>query len=310
MSRRRTEELSIISDSPKRRPYASKISFIIGGGSKYNFDGEACLLFENDYITKIKPENSGRHDRDQQLQTLTATIEGFSTASEAEKMGLKLTLSVLWAAISINWPIKLAYHTPQPCMVFDRTISKGLTLSCFATATVTSPPKMVSGLLEQILSKDIELDKNLLLSMELFASAKMEMSERAKFISLVSSIEPLATAKSYENKELEELVDKLILKIKDGVSLDKSAKDSITTRAKKLCQESVSQSIRRLVGKYIPNNKEVLRKIDEAYKIRSRILHTGSFDADLDEKSSEIEEIIRFIYSRIIGEDLLFPVKL
>ena len=113
------KEICIISESTKRRPYASKIKFVLPDGLGYGFDGECSLLLDCNFIVRIKPE----HGNDKQTfgkQRLTAIIEGFATACEAEKMGLKLSMALLWAAVSQKWPLRLDYHTPQPCMVFDR----------------------------------------------------------------------------------------------------------------------------------------------------------------------------------------------
>jgi len=60
-----------------------------------------------------------------------------------------------------------------------------------------------------------------------------------------------------------------------------------------------------LVKKYIPDNPKVVKSVTEAYKIRSDILHDGTSDTDLDEKSNELEDIIRYIYGKILELPLL-----
>ncbi len=101
VSKRKAQEINVIVNSPKRRPYASKISLVLGEGMEYGFDGEACLLTNEAFIVKVKPENEKINEKGKALQKLTATIEGFPTAGKAEQMGLKLSLALLWAAVHI-----------------------------------------------------------------------------------------------------------------------------------------------------------------------------------------------------------------
>lgn len=310
MNKRKAEEIEAIADSPKRRPYASKISLVLGEGLEYGFDGEACLLIDENCIVRIKPENEKISEKGKVLQKLTATIEGFATAGRAEQMGLKLSLALLWTAVSKKWPLKLDYHTPQPCMVFDRTQMRGLRFSGQASLHVRSSANKVSELINKVLSKEIEFDPKLLISMELFASARLESTERAKFIGLVSALEPLASQKSYGNQEFDTLISSFISQVNQIDSIPENIKNSISGRARSLNSESISQAITRFVGKYFPGNSKIIKSVKEAYDIRSSILHEGTFDADLDEKGKLLEDVIRHIYSKILGLDLLFPVDI
>jgi hypothetical protein len=66
-------------------------------------------------------------------------------------------------------------------------------------------------LINEIFSDDnIEVEEKLLVSMELFTSAKLETTDRAKFVGLVSAFEPLAQSEAYGNPELEKLVDNFL----------------------------------------------------------------------------------------------------
>ena len=306
MSKKKIEEIKVISENPNRRPYASQIAMILGEGFEFGFDGEACLLTEEKFIVRIFPEKEKKKKDGKKQQKLIATIEGFTTAGQAEQMGLKLSLALLWSAVSKKWPLKLDYHTPQPCMVYDRTRKRGgLRFSGHLSLHVRSDANKVAELIDQILSKKFDVDPNLLISMELFASARLESTERAKFIGLVSSLEPLASQESYNNQEIENLVNEFIHQLNEILSINENVKNSIAGRARMLCNESISQSVIRLVENYIPDNPKVVESIVEAYKIRSNILHYGTFDADLDEKSNELEDIIRYIYGKILELPLL-----
>jgi len=309
MSKKKNEEIKVIFESPNRRPYASKIAMILGEGLEFGFDGEACLLTEEKCIVRISPDKEETKKDGKKLQKLNATIEGFATASQAELMGLKLSLALLWSAVSRKWPVRLDYHTPQPCMVYDRTQNRGgFHCVCVASGSLhlrDDPNKTIAKLINQILSKKIDVDPNLLISMELFTSARLETTERTRFVGLVSSLEPLASQESYKNREIDDLVRKFIDQLSKITSINKNIKNSITGRARELCKESISQSIVKLVEKYIPDNPEVVKSVTEAYKIRSDILHDGTSDTDLDEKSNELEDIIRYIYGKILELPLL-----
>lgn len=260
MDKKSSLEIHTISKSPKRRPYAAKIAIALPEGLEYGFDGETSLLLERPYVVSIKPNSS---------QNFIATVEGFPTAGEAERAGLRLSMALLWAAISRKWPLKLEYHTPQPCMVYDRTQNYGGGFS-------------------------------------FFASARLETTERSKFIGLVSALEPLATLENFDNTELDDIVSSFVSEIDKAESIPESVKSSVRSRANYLKSESISQAITRFVSSHFDNQQDVLEIVRDAYNTRSRILHEGVYDADLDEKGNKLEDIIRQIYSKILDIDLLF----
>ena len=162
-------------------------------------------------------------------------------------------------------------------------------------------------LVNQIFSDDnIEVEEKLLVSMELFTSAKLETSDRAKFVGLVSALEPLAQQEPYANQELEKLVNSFVNQLTD-TSIPDNIKRSVEGRIRDLKKESISQAIQRIVQESsIPANEkeEAVSIIKEAYKIRSKILHEGARYTDLEQKSNEIENIIRQIYSHHLKRDL------
>ena len=302
------EEKKMISEHPERRPYASKIDFILEVGTEYKFEGEACLLLKAPYVVRIKPkqnEQLGHH------QCLTATIEGFSSAGEAENMGLKLTQSILWSVISRKFHLRLLYHTPQPSIVFDRTLTKnnGIRLSSHTSATLIASTTYIVDLIEQALTNIDEIDPRLLISMELFTSAKLESTERTRFIGLVSSLEPLIIQEPYNDPGLDKLVRDFIEAL-DKTPLSVSHKASVSGRVNELKKESISHSVKRYVNSYFPDKPEIAETVLEAYNIRSKLLHEGSFDADIDEKAEKLEDIIRLIYGKILNLDLMTPAKI
>ena len=88
-------------------------------------------------------------------------------------------------------------------------------------------------------------------------------------------------------KELKSIISKK--------NYDDKIKNSILGRLDGLKKESVSQSIKRTIEKYFPNNNETLETIIDAYNTRSKILHEGLIDPDINIKNYKVEEIIRQI---------------
>ena len=305
MSKKKPEPRQIIDESPKRHPYGAKVGIILDVGDELGFNGEACLLVDdNKSIVRISPLQDESQLGRQQPQKLDVYVEGFATAGEAELKGLKLSLALLWEAVSRKHPLRLDYHTPRPCMVYDRTQESGSGCMATASATVVMNSSRMVELVNQIFSANIDVDEKLLVSMELFASARLETTERARFVGLVSSLEPLAQSEAYENAELKELVDSFVAQLKKTTSISENIKSSLNGRINGLKKESISQAIRRLVKEHFPENPDAVSTVEEAYDIRSKILHQGAFDAYLAQKSNEIEDIIRQIYSRILKLDL------
>jgi len=231
-------------------------------------------------------------------------VEGFSTAGEAEKIGLKVALGLLWGAVSRQFAAKLLYSTPLPCSVYDRTKSKGLMMTGHATIEIGLGISGIVGPLESIISSKSPADLKLLIAMELFASSRLETTARSRFVGMVSSLEPLADQQKYQHPEL----DRLISSFKNELSsstIPSEIANIIKNRIDSLKIESVSGAIRRLVRQLLPNEPESLEIIDEAYNIRSRILHDGATDSDLELKGREVEAVIRRIFDEIIKSEYL-----
>ncbi|MBW4423405.1 MAG: hypothetical protein KME50_02805 [Nostoc desertorum CM1-VF14] len=291
-----------IADKPKLRPYGSKVDIILGGDSQFGFDGESCLILGNELIVRLIP----RQNKKFEFQKFTAYLEGFATASEAEEAGLKFAMSVLWAAVSLRCPLRLEYHTPLPCVVYDRTSHEGM--SSYFALSFTSGASLVVEVLEQSFTSNIPINnKRLLVSMELFAAARLEATERAKFIGLVSALEPLAEQKKFEYPDLKKIVKDTLNKVQDSLDLPDDIKRSLEGSIRNLTRESVSHAIKHLIITHLTGDKIALEILEEAYTIRSKILHEGAFYPDLQDKSYKIENVIRRLYSAILGYELRDP---
>lgn len=304
VSQKRLSKRHLIAEISDRRPYGSKVKIILSDAHHFGFDGESCLLLSNDLIIRLIPQKNNKFE----VQNFTAIVEGFATATEAEQAGLRFAMSVLWAAVSLKCPLRLEYHTPLPCVVYDRMPrSELLVLGGGVSQMLTSSSSLIVEMLEQTFDSNVPIDQKLLVSMELFAAARLEATERTRFVGLVSALEPLAEQEKIEQPALLAIVENTLKNVRESLDIPSDLKPSLEGRIQDLTRESVSQAINRLLGIYLQGDTTALKIVREAYSIRSKILHEGSTDADLSEKSSEIEDIIRRLYSAIVGYELRIP---
>lgn len=294
--RRKENERDIIALSPGRRPYGAKLTLMLEKHTNFNISGECSLLVTPEIHLRIKPKKP-RHVNENDWDIFA---EGFSSASEAEEFGTKLALGLLWTAIRGRYSARLVYHTPLPCVVYDRIQSKSRPSSS-ATLSMSMGIDNVICPLNNVIGCDSKVDPRLLIAMEIFAGARLETTERAKFVGIVSAIEPIAVQEKYEDDKLTTLLTNFKEQLK-GSELDASVITSLCGRIDQLRLESVSRAIRRLVENWLPDDTEAVAIIEDAYNLRSKILHDGSTDADLKEKSRKAEDIIRRIFELKISE--------
>jgi hypothetical protein len=298
MGKDNNKEKNMIAGSISRRPYGAKLSVVLDDSTRVVLDGEVCLLTDTDYIVKMRPHHSTQADSTSRCRAWDILIEGFATAGEAERKGLEITFGILWGAISARYSVRLQYETPLPCIIYDRTRS-GSHLSASATCVLIKPSAAIANAINDGLASEELGNAKLLLAMELFASARQELTERSRFIGLVSSLEPLAEQKI----QCEEVVD-IVNQFKDqvkGLNIPRQTETSLLGRIEGLATESVSSSIRHLIEVALPGDKEALNIVEDAYNLRSRILHEGTTDADLNQKSRGIESVIRRVIAYKAG---------
>lgn len=296
---RKEKERRVIAEFPNRRPYGAKLALLLEKQTTFRIDGECTFLVSPDIHLRIKPTNF----KQESGYGWEVVVDGFATASEAEQMGLKVALGLLWTAIQGRYSAKLIYHTPLPCVVYDRQQSRGVTLSAEATLSGIRGPERLVASLNQVLSSQNTVNSRLLVAVEIFASAKLESTERTKFIGLVSALEPLAVQKRYDDEKLHSLLKSFSEQVSDS-ELDSTIKGSLNGRINQLKFESVSRSIKRLVEETLPGDSEAVSIVQDAYDLRSKILHEGSTDADIQEKSRDVEEIVRKILETKIRKEM------
>ena len=302
MNKKPPDNRLIIYDSTNQLPYGAQVAVILDETDKFNFAGEASLLLDDKQsIVRVVPCGEKIRYKGRISQKLDLYVEWFATVEEAEEKKSKLLLALLWAAISRKHPLLVDYQTS---LIYDRTQHGGTIGGVSDQLHLEMNSCRLVDLVNQIFSDDnIEVEEKLLVSMELFTSAKLETTDRAKFVGLVSALEPLVQQEHYANQELEKLVNSFVKQLTD-TSIPDNIKRSVEGRIRDLKKESISQAIQRIVQESLPANEKAVSIIKDAYNIRSTILHEGSTDADLEQKSKEIENIIRQIYSHRLKRDL------
>lgn len=298
-TRRQINERKAIEQRPKRRPYASKVSFELNRGG-FEFPESCTVLARNGSVIELNVATGKGVDEPRQVNV---AIRGFASASVAEENGLKLSQAILWAAITRRVPLRLNYHTPYPSIVYDRTLLKcGRDFSMTADAYVHSKFDHFVESLKDLFDRDDPLDRKLLVSMELFTSARLEATERTRFLSMVSSLEPIAVQRDHA-PAVAEMVDGFLQQLSD-TTIDESVRNSLHGSIQRLKQESVGFAIKRMIRELLPDDSTAVDLVTHAYNIRSSLLHDGQADADLDVITQDLEQLIRRLIAVRLGRQL------
>jgi hypothetical protein len=232
-------------------------------------------------------------------------LEGFETEEVASSAGAKLVDALLWTAIKLKFPVMIDCASTTRHSVYDRRGGAGFSAKGYGTAGWDS-----ERFLDELRSAYDSLrtaEPALLLSMEILAGARMETSERAKFIACVSALEPLAQAQEL-SAETQAFVDSCLAALPQPVGEETPEHASLKGRLKQLKHESIRQAIKRVIRAEFPGDRSVLTDVDRAYGIRSELVHEGRAldpEVDLPSLTERILGVLRRIYARRLKQDLL-----
>jgi hypothetical protein len=294
------EERAIILRQPNKRPYGARASIHVQTIGALGNAEQVCVSLPTGAFLSIEPARTAPWEGGRKF---TVTLEGFPTAASAEAAGRRLVQALLWMAISTDSPLRLEYLTYEPASVFERNRSTGAT--CEGYAEVGHSPGVVFGELHDAYALLPEPDEKLLLSMEIFCAARLESSQRAVFLALVSALEPLAR-EAFLGDEVAAYVDDCISRLRASSVLS-GLKPSLEGRLRHLGHESIRQALLRLARETLPSQPDAEQTIDDAYALRSQIIHSGvpaDLDVDLERESREISIIIRAMYASILKRKL------
>jgi hypothetical protein len=76
--------------------------------------------------------------------------------------------------------------------------------------------------------------------------------------------------------------------VRSNSDIPPELKPSLEGRLRQLRQESIGQALRRLVRDALPNQPKASQVIDDAYALRSQLIHSGvpaDLDVDLERES-------------------------
>ncbi len=117
---------------------------------------------------------------------------------EAEQAGKMLALSLLWVAASKQVTLTFERWTGNfPFSVRDRTKSAGMEMRAEGHPFREVKPEEFHAIAEKAFKLHVDVPPFLLTSMEFFAAARLEITERARFISLMTALEALSVQQDY-----------------------------------------------------------------------------------------------------------------
>ena len=294
------EERSLILARDQRRKYGARLVFQVQRAEYIGGLENVTLLFEDGTLASIEPGRTLEWEGGKRYQI---EVNAYPTASEAEEAGMRTAQALLLTAVSLNFGLRLNYHSHEPPTVFDRTVSKGS--SSWIEGFTSWPQDVVLKELATALAVPLG-DRRLLLSMELFVAAVLESNDRARFVMAVSALEPLAAQQNL-GSEVAAVVDELSDKLAAADAIPRELRESLQGRLRQLKQESVRQALKRLCGQWLPGEPDAWKKLDKAYGLRSEMLHEGrpqDLDMLLSEETMKISNLLRRIYQQVYGYPL------
>ena len=296
-------ERQLILNRDHRRKYGVCLTFQVQRAEYLGGLENVTLLLADGTLARIRPDRSLEWEGAKRYEM---ELIGFPTASEAEEAGLQMAHALLLSAVSMDFGLRLSYQSHKPPAVFDRTASIGTLIS--GEFCSSWPQEVVLDELERAIASPIR-DRRLLLSMELFSAAALESNDRARFVMVVSALEPLAGQQDM-GLEVSRAVDSLCVQFDADPSVPSTVRESVRGRLLQLKRESVRQALKRLCAAWFPSEPAAWTNIDRAYDLRSELLHEGrpnDLDVLLQEETRSIAGYLRRIYQHECNYQLRKP---
>lgn len=290
---------------PERtHPYSVRMQLVLGSNIELILDGDDIRLpFAGPYTLRVIRVRTpvGEEARDQ--TRITVHLDAFPSASEAERAGRLLTTSLLWFAAFKRVTIGFRKRTGDYLFAIrDRTQSSGDTVEGKGRVFYKVTPEELASVAEQAFRSEVDVSQSVLVSMEFFAAARLEVTQRARFISLMTALEALAEQSDY-GEEIGGVLLDIASQLESHPTLQGPDKErlraSLSGRVKQLRKESVRQAILRSVREHI-DDVETLRFVDDAYGLRSKMLHEGHHVAEVPNLCNRLEVVLVQAYSSIL----------
>ena len=298
------EERKLILAGDQRRKYGARLVFQVQRAEYIGGLEHVTLLIDDGTLATIEPGRTLEWEGGKRYQI---EVNAFPTANKAEDAGMRTAQALLLTAVSLNFGLRLNYHSHEPPTVFDRTVSTGS--GFWGEGFASWPQNVVLNELTKALTVPLG-DRRLLLSMELSVAAALESNDRARFVMAVSALEPLA-AQECLGPEVAAVVDNLVAILAAASTIATDIRNSLGGRLRQLKRESVRQALKRLCAQWLPEEPEAWAQLDRAYALRSEMLHEGrpqDLDVLLSEETTKASNLLRRIYQQAYGYPLRAPV--
>lgn len=300
--------------SERTHPYTVHTALLLGSNIELLLDGDRVEVpFGGNCSVKFKKKHLSPRDQANYLTPVDIDLHAFSSASEADRAGKLFAFSLLWFAASSAVTISFRRRTGDyPFAVRDRTRGSLLSANATAFAFRRITPEALCSIAGQAFDIGRDVSPSLFTSMEFFAASRLETTDRACFVTMMTALEALATQSEYGD-EVESLLSTLAQTVHESPIFsaddpDKMAlRNSLSGRIRDLRRESVRQAIIRAVKSRI-TDENVFHFVDEAYAVRSKILHEGHRAEDLHSIIQRLESVMRQIYSAELGLPLATPI--
>jgi hypothetical protein len=303
------------SDVPpdEQNPYIVTIGFKLGSNVEMTMLSDAVRVeFGNDRLLVIRREIDFPSDTDNDRKRFSISLGTFVAGEEAAEAGEKLTAALLWVAVTRRITIQIErteddryYNVHRRYIVHEPNLLANLRVH-----TTITTDEFYEYIQEGFHAK-ISPSPSLLASMEFYASARIEFSERSKFIGLMTALEALSD-QAHLGPQVESVLNRLAKELEAAPELAGKSpeaeriRSSLSNRMRELKRESVRQAIRRVVRNNIKPEelKTTLAFIDEAYKVRSSMLHDGTEHPKIANWSYNLECVLRDVYAAIFDRTL------
>jgi hypothetical protein len=174
-----------------------------------------------------------------------------------------------------------------------------------ATARVGKyPPNLVSTFIREYPNK-VHVSEKQMLACEIYASSFFDISQRSRFITLITAVEALLEP-ARRSDPAQSLVDELFAKTEAG-AVDEATRASIKGSLEWLRSESISQAGRALTNSLLPDKlydgKSASAFFTMCYELRSKIVHRGTAGNDVDvwQLASLVEEFVAHLLIASLG---------
>lgn len=296
------EERAIILEQPAKRPYGARVRVHVQtAASLGRMEGESISLSTGALVT-IAPARQAPWEGGKKY---AFSLEGFATAAAAECAGRQLTQSLLWTAVSLDFALRLEYGGYEPAAVFERNRSEGMRDEAYGE--VGWQKETVVREIKEAYAHLGEPDPRILLSMEIFAAARIESRQRARFLAVVSALEPLAKSEAL-GPEVDAFVGGCNQLLRDNAAVSCEIRRSLQGRLGSLSKESIRQALGRVVRTTLPDRPDAFEIVDRAYELRSQIIHDGrpgDPDVDLEQEARDVSHVVRAFYASKLGRTLV-----